>query len=937
RVGRSQERPRPAAAVAELLHRALLAEFAPAAVLIGRRYEILNVQGPVVNYLEFPAGELTRDLLSLARPGLRTAIRGACEHARQTHRAATDAHARVRREGTYVPCTVTARLVADGKDADGLLLVTFQDRTARRGPAASKTPRAAAAPRSAKESRLVDQLEHDLTATREDLQGTIDELETANEELKASHEEVMSMNEELQSTNEEMETSKEELQSLNEELSTVNSQLQDKVHELDAANNDMVNLLASTDIATVFLDASLRIKRFTPPTTRLLNLLPADLGRPFVDIAPRAADPTLLEDCRRVLDTLTPAETVVHDAAVRADAARAYLRRVLPYRTADNRIDGVVITWVDITGRLAAEAESRHLSAVLRDSNDAVVLVDLEGRITGWNRGAERLYGYTETEAHAMNIRDLVPEPQRNVTSDLVRRVGRADAVSESLETQRITKDGRTRDVWLTMTLLRDAVGQAGAIVTTERDITELKEGLAARQVARLYHQVVEHLPAGAVLREDSHLTMNRAAEAITGYQRDELRTVDAWCEALHGERAKEVRPRYEASSSPDPTAPPVALAMRRRDGQVRHVELTVCRLDDTHQLWMLLDMTEYDQAELALRRSEDYLRSVLNTAADAIITIDEHGGIETFNAAAERMFGYAAAEVVGQNVRLLMPQPYRDEHDGYVARYVKTGEARIIGVGREVIGLRKDGTTFPLDLAVSKIGDSRRFTGILRDLSDRKKLEWRVAESQVEERRHMARELHDELGGHMTGIALLAQTLQAELAKAESPLAGRTQQLIQTISDAHQRLRSVIRGLMPVETVPEGLMVALQDLAERCRQVSGVPCRFQCEPPVHVEEAGTALHLFRIAQEAINNAVRHGQPSQITVTLARTASHLEVTVADDGRGFSDVPAGHAGLGLVSMRQRARLLGGDCSVESRQGGGTVVKCWVPRPARAAAV
>lgn len=926
RVPRRDERPRPAAGVAELLHRALLADFAPAAVLINRRYEILSVQGPVVDYLEFPPGELTRDLLSMARPGLRTAIRGACQQAIQGHLAVIDAKARVKRQGTYVSCTVTARPVADAKDADGMLLVTFQDRPARRVVAATKKAPAVAS-RSTDESRLVRQLEGDLDATRGDLQGTVDDLETANEELKASHEEVMSMNEELQSTNEEMETSKEELQSLNEELITVNSQLQDKVHELDTANNDMVNLLASTEIATVFLDADLRIKRFTPPTARLLNLLAADLGRPFRDIAPRVTDATLLEDFRRVIEKLTPIETVV-----RADDGQAYLRRVLPYRSADNRIDGVVITWVDITRRLGAEAESRRLSAVLRDSNDAVALLDLEGRITGWNRGAERLYGYTEAEARTMHMLDLVPQPHRHLAGDLIRRVGRGDVVSESVDTQRTTKDGRTRDVWLTMTLLRNAAGQPDALVTTERDVTEIKEGLAAKQAAQLYQQVIEHLPAGAVLREDDRLTMNRAAEAITGYQRSELLTVDAWCRALHGNQARECRPRYETCCSPERAEQPVPVAITRKDGQARHVELTVCCLDDTHELWMMLDMTEHDQAERALRRSEDYLRSIVGTAVDAIITIDEHGTIDTFNPAAERMFGYTAAEVVGQNARLLMPPPHRDEHDGYIARYMKTGEARVIGLGREVTGLRKDGTTVPLEIAVSEIEHIRHFTGILRDLSDRRRLEWRLAESQLEERRHMARELHDEIGGHMTGIGLLAQTLQAELMKAESPLAARTQDLVRSIGDAHQRLRSVIRGLMPVETVPEGLMAALEHLAKQCETTSGIPCRFQCEPPVHVEDPGTALHLFRIAQEAVNNAVRHGQPAQITLSLGQIAKRLEMVVTDDGRGLGEIPAGHSGIGLDSMRQRASLLGGDCSIQSREGGGTLVRCWVPWPA-----
>lgn len=922
RVLRRDERPRPAAVVADLLHRALLADFAPAAVLINRRYEILSVQGPVVDYLEFPPGELTKDLLALARPGLRTAIRGACQRATQQHSAAIDENARVKRQGRYTSCTVTARPIADPTVVDGLLLVTFEDRRVPRS-AGLKKPARAAAPRRADQT-LVRQLEHELEATRADLQGTIDELETANEELKASHEEVMSMNEELQSTNEEMETSKEELQSLNEELSTVNSQLQDKVRELDTANNDLVNLLTNTDIATVFLDADLRIRRFTPPTVKLLNLLPTDLGRPFRDIAPRITDPHLLEDCRRVIEKLAPVETVVQ-----ADHTAAYLRRVLPYRTADNRIDGIVITWVDVTRRLAAEAESRHLTAVLRDSNDAVSLLDLEGRITGWNRGAEQLYGYTEDEARTMHLRDLASGPQADDMGALISRIARGDVASESVDTQRKTKDGRVRSVSATMTLLRDSAGRPAAIVSTERDVTDVRELSAASFQARISQELVEHLPAGAIYVESGQIRMNQATEAITGFAAHELATLDDWFHRLYGEREAEIRKIYDADRKagfPRQTQP---LAVTTKGGEERFVQFAAHRLSETAEVWLLQDVTERRQAEQALRDSEAFLRSIVDTAADAIITIDELGTIGTFNRAAERMFGYTASEVAGRNVRHLMPPPYRDEHDGYIARYMKTGEARVIGIGREVFGLRKDGTTFPLDLAVSEIDHLRRFTGILRDLSDRRRLESRLSEAQVEERRHMARELHDEIGGHMTGVGLMAQTLHADLVEAASPLAARTEELLRSINGVHQRLRAVVRGLMPVEAIPEGLMAALDQLAHQCRTAFGIPCRFRCEPAVYVEDPTVSLHLFRIAQEAVSNAVRHAKPTDITITLERTPRGLEIQVIDDGSGTEEISPGPPGIGLESMRQRAHQLGGECSIRPREGGGTIVRCWVP--------
>jgi len=451
---------------------------------------------------------------------------------------------------------------------------------------------------------------------------------------------------------------------------------------------------------------------------------------------------------------------------------------------------------------------------------------------------------------------------------------------------------------------------------------------------AELYQQMIGQLPAGAVLREDGRLTMNGAAEVITGYRRDELPSVEAWCAALHGRDAETARPRYELGASPAHIAEPIAFAMVRKDGQVRHVNITMCRLDATHQLWMLLDMTERDRAEAALRRSEDYLRSILTTAVDAIVTIDGRGTIETFNSAAECLFGYTASEVVGRNVRLLMPQPYRDEHDGYLARFAKTGEARIIGIGREVVGLRKDGTTFPLDLAVSQINSSPRFTGILRDLTDRRKLEWRLAEIQTEERRRIAQELHDGIGGHITGVGLLAQTLKTQLTSAQSPLAIKADDLVNSITECQRQLHAVARELMPVEPVPEGLTAALEELATQAETRYGISCRFQCDGPVLLHDPIAAKHVFRIVQEAVHNAARHGKPKQITIGLLPTDRRLQITVTDDGTGLKEGAGTQAGMGLDNMRQRARLLGGDFAIHPKEGGGTVVMCWIPWPSTA---
>ena len=387
---------------AELAHQSLLRRFGLACVVINRDYEVLHFAGPTEDYLVQPAGPPTQNLLSLARKPLEPKLRVVIRRAIRENAAQSIKGVMVRHEGDVRRVNIEVEPLDALKQTAGLLLISFHEQPNPPGEALND-----ARSRAEKaEPELLRQLEQELETTRDDLQGTIEEMESANEELKASNEEVMSMNEELQSANEELETSKEELQSLNEELSTVNSQLHDKVAEVESASNDMANLLNATHIATVFLDAGLRIKLFTPPATRMFNLIAADIGRPIGDLVTSFTDDDLLHEAQELLHDLTPREKEVP-----TKDGRWCIRRIMPYRTLDNRIDGVVITFVDITERKeAADAVIRRLAAVVENSVDAIFSKDLDGTIRTWNGGAERLYGYSRDEAVGRSVKMLVPE-----------------------------------------------------------------------------------------------------------------------------------------------------------------------------------------------------------------------------------------------------------------------------------------------------------------------------------------------------------------------------------------------------------------------------------------------------------------------------------------------------------------------------------------------
>ena len=440
----------------DITRHALLELHVPAAVLVNRDHQALYFHGPTDAYLRPPRGEPSSDLLMLVREPLRQRVRaaltGALVEGRRTEVKAPPAAGEL-----PLPVSIVATPL-EGRSREGLALVTFQRASAK----ASAAPGADSA-----QPALVGQLEQELKDVRRELNAAIEELETANEELKVSNEEALSMNEELQSTNEELETSKEELQSVNEELTTVNTQLESKVDELESINDALANLLTSSHVPTLFLDRRFHIKRFTPTVTRLFRMIATDLDRPITDISSRVDTDALLEDARQVLATLSPCER-----EVTTDDGEHYLRRTLPYRTQDDRIDGVVITFTDITEIKRASEGLRKLATVLRLSGDAIIVQDLDGRITSWNVGAAAMYGYTEADALRMNIERLLPEDVRAEHASMLARA-RSGELVQSHETRRVTSSGRVIDVQMTLSVLEDDAGRPVAVATIERDVTE--------------------------------------------------------------------------------------------------------------------------------------------------------------------------------------------------------------------------------------------------------------------------------------------------------------------------------------------------------------------------------------------------------------------------------------------------------------------------------
>jgi two-component system CheB/CheR fusion protein len=461
-------------ALRELTEQALLQQVAVAAALVNAHGDILYLHGRTGMYLELPPGGITTNISKMAREGLRHHLTTDLSKAVGIKDIVRHPGLRIKTNGGFTTVNLTIRPVAAATPEAFLYLIILEhapafDPEEAQHAAVPVVAGAEAGPGADTDARLTA-LRQELRAKDEYLQTTNEELETSNEELKSSNEEMQSVNEELQSTNEELETSKEELQSVNEELSTVNAELQQKVADLSRLNNDMNNLLAGTGIATVFVDNQLRILRFTPAATRIINLIPGDTGRPVGHIVSNLMNyDTLVADTQAVLDSLIPKEIEVN-----SKAGMWYSMRIQPYRTQENVIEGVVITFSDVTEMKKAQkalkgAEDLQRTAVtVRDSHDAITVQDLEGRILVWNPQAEKMYGWSEVEARAMNIRDMIPEDKRKEALSVVERLSRAE-VLKPYRMSRIAKDGRIVETWLTATALTDETGKVYAIATTER------------------------------------------------------------------------------------------------------------------------------------------------------------------------------------------------------------------------------------------------------------------------------------------------------------------------------------------------------------------------------------------------------------------------------------------------------------------------------------
>lgn len=1013
---------RPLTGGGDVARRAVLDALVPPTVVVAEDGSVLFTHGELGPYLRIPQGDSPRlDLGTMLRPEIATRARGVLYKCRR-HTSPVTALA-----GTGNP----GRIRISARPAPALgnqtVILTFEHLSEEGNTEPQERPELPG------QENLIEQLEQELTATREDLRNTVEELEKSNEELRISNEESMSMNEELQSANEELEATSEELRSLNEELTTVNSQLREKIEQLEQAHDDLHNFFASTKIATVFLDDRLCIKRFTPAARELLGIDDIDTGRYIGDFARELLQNDLEQEAKTVLEHLSTSSHELHTTEERWIA-----RQVLPYRTEHRRIEGVVVTFVDITDlktateRLSLREHQQSVIAriglhALRESNLQVFMDQVVREVqqtlntdyckllevqpggkqlllragVGWKpglvgntyvgAGPDSQSGYTLESSQPVIVDDLAKEKrftpaplftEHGVISGLSCIIGdtenpygvigahtrqRRHFTLEDINFLQAVASVLSSAITRQQTRKRLAVELVVAQVLAEA--TDLDETLP-----RLLENMTSALPAsvGEIWWRNDGRFVRRYFHVAPAMDRDQVeqrfgRTSFETDDGLVGRVYKEVHAQW-CSDLGDPN-----LFMRRNEaktlGLVSGFGLPICAgsellgvitffstgrlLGDDVFLSSLDgigrtvgDFVRRMEADQRMRLSETRKAAVVNASLDGIVTIDNAGCVVEFNQAAQAMFGYAGEEAIGKEMAsLIVPERFHQAHREGLAHLTAGGTPRLIGSRVEMPAVRKDGSELLVELAITRIGDgeSRLFTGFIRDITERKRMENALLEADRQKDEFLA------MLGHELRNPLAAIRTAAELLKftdGNDPNLAKTQAIIERQS-AH--MAKLLDGILDVSRIIRGkihIEPKVVDLSTVCRDVISDmtdPLRsrqldIQTDiPPEPLWVDADPVRLAQIIDNLLTNAIKYTRDGgRITIALKRENGMVALKVKDTGVGIEtelmpyifevfrqskqslDRSHGGLGLGLALVKTLTEMHGG--RVEARSDG-----------------
>jgi two-component system, cell cycle sensor histidine kinase and response regulator CckA len=655
------------------------------------------------------------------------------------------------------------------------------------------------------------------------------------------------------------------------------------------------------------------------------------------------------------------------DHIVYATGQEQWLKwEVLPWSYSTGMIGGIVIFSEDTTGLKLIEAQEQNLQGVVELSRDFIAVANLQGQVTYMNSSGRRMIGLgEEDDPNLLSFTDYVPAAWHKYFLETVIPATRERGHWEGEMQLRHLQTGALIDVFRSTFLLHDAAGQAQGYATVTRDITEQKRVAEAVRVSeQQLRLMIEGVSDHAIFMLDPEgkiLTWNRGAEEI--YGSSAVDTVGRHYSCLFTpEDVAYGLPMQELSLAAAEGMAKIKGWRLRRNGSWFWANGTLAALyDENHKARGFAKVLRDSTTK---RHNDELLQSVLDSTLDGIISIDEHGTIAMINSAGESLFGYAASEVIGQNVRMLMPEPYRREHDNYLKNYLRTGKAKIIGIGREVQGLRKDGSVFPVDLAVTKfrLDEQLNFVGIVRDISEKKKLESQFHQAQkMEAFGQLAGGVAHDFNNLLTVISGFSEMVLEKLSPGDDK-----RSMVQQISQAGERAASLTRQLLAFsrQQVLEPRVVDLDTIVletgKMLGRLIGEDVKFETVlppnlPSVKVDPGQIEQVIINLAVNARDAMLEGGKLSIETSEIELDASYVKkhpgarpgqyvlLAVSDTGTGMTpDVKARvfepffttkgvgeGTGLGLAVVDGIVKQSGGIIDIYSEPGVGTTFKIFLP--------
>ncbi|HLZ39630.1 MAG TPA: chemotaxis protein CheB [Candidatus Sulfotelmatobacter sp.] len=782
------------------VERVLVNRFVPASIVVNDQMEIVQFRGRTGAYLEPASGHPTFSLSKMAREGLLVDLRAAVNKSRKNNTTTRVERVHVKSNGHSREVDLEVIPVRGQGPADRFYVVVFQDSRKSAGDHSQ-----AAVPEKGTRNRSYidrenERVKREAAQLRGQLKALIEEHETTSEEFKSANEEVLSANEELQSANEELETAKEELQSSNEELNTLNEELQNRNVELSLANNDLLNLLGNVNIPVVMVGNDLRIRRFTPPAQKLLNLISADIGRRLREIRPNLDLDNLETAVQVTVETNT-----LQEQEVREKDGAWYLMRVRPYKTTENKIEGAVMSFQDIDQLKRTVNETRDFAdALIQNAREALLILDSNLRVSAANPAFYKLFHLSADTVNGFALADLaqrrwIPSGLRDRLQEVLRKNVRIDEFEMDHEFPHL--------------------GSRTMLFNAHRF-----EGATGRQLILL----------------------------------------------------------------------------------------------------SIEDVTDYNKHQADLRTHSD----LLELARDAVLVRDMDGMIQLWNRGAERLYGWTKGEAIGKNVIELLktefPAPVSNIHQEILGRGYWEGE---------LIHTRKDGEQRYVESrwSLHREGNTQTILELNSDITDRKryeeqlqKLSGELLQVRDEERRRIARDLHDS-----TGQKLVALKMSIEDSKK---LTRGQKEQAKLVDEILSEIRTLAQLLHPPLLEEAGLLSASRWLVDGFSERAGIKVNLKLPKDLERLPSKFEIALFRVIQEALNNIHRHSGARSASLEVGTQDGLLLLKISDDGRGMK-MPSPNSGgtrlgVGLLGMRERLAQLGGRLTIESGEKG-TSIQAEVP--------